>query len=286
MLFFATKITFGQMMWWLNFDSPGPFDNQLMVDTVTNPNCLWQIGQPSKTVFSSASSLPKAIVTDTLNPVPANDTSIFYLYHTTSPISWHMFELHFKYQMHGDLTDKGIVEVSPDSGQTWINVLTQDSSYNFSWIGPEPTLAGSTNGWQFFDLYLMSGTQTMGSLSLSDTIMFRFTYITDSNTTIKDGWMIDDFNIGDWIEGVGEFESDNIFSVYPNPAIDEINLLLKNCKSGGMIQIFSSTGQLIYEEKPFNGNKISTKKFSNGIYVLKYSDGINYSARTFVVNQS
>jgi len=45
------------------------------------------------------------------------------------------------------------IEVSPDTGHTWVNVLTQDTTYSMSYgVNSKPALRGSTNGWQIFRL--------------------------------------------------------------------------------------------------------------------------------------
>jgi hypothetical protein len=101
-------------------------------DTVANPNCVWQIGRPQKPVFDSARSYPNAVVTDTLQTYPTNDTSSFILaqgglygwgYPSYAGITgW--------YKVNSDsLTDYGMIEVSVDSGATWINILT-DTQYH------------------------------------------------------------------------------------------------------------------------------------------------------------
>lgn len=54
--------------------------------------------------------------------------------------------------MDGDSTDFGTIEISPDTGHTWLNVLTQDTTFLMTWQTPKPTLTGSTTGWQSFNL--------------------------------------------------------------------------------------------------------------------------------------
>ncbi len=280
--------SFGQYIWGIDFDCPTNLD-RISVDTLANPNCIWQIGQPAKTVFTTALSIPHVIITDKLNPVPPNDTFIFYLKHLTSPIPFHHLSLNFWYQMDGDSTDRGLIEVSPDSAHTvWINLLTQDSAYNFLWAAAKPTLAGSTVGWQTFDLTLMDNYSTMGIYSPADTILFRFTYITDSNSTSHDGWMIDDFLIkDDLMEGITEPQNDNFISVYPNPATD--NLAIQKMGPGNKstkqtIQILNYTGQMLYNNQNFIGEIIDTRLLNNGVYFLKYSDSVNFSVKKFIVN--
>ena len=232
--------SFGQADWRTNFDPPyfqQHFSNRFYVDTVTNPNCKWQVGHPTKTVFVSAYSNPDALVTDTLNTLSPNDTSSIYIKHFRHWQPFHVFRLHFWFQMNGDSTDRGIMEVSPDSGQTWINILTEDTTYHFFWSSPKPTLTGSTSGWQSFDLDMIEwgsaypgwGGTPFPIYITSDTVLFRFTYITDSNSVPRDGWMIDDLYLEDWAEGIAEIQNNNLISIYPNPT-DE-NLFIHKIKN-------------------------------------------------------
>ena len=51
----------------MNFEDTASLNHHLRIDSLTNHNNLWQVGSPQKTVFTSASSLPNVIVTDTAN---------------------------------------------------------------------------------------------------------------------------------------------------------------------------------------------------------------------------
>lgn len=278
--------SFGQFGWGIDFDTPWYLD-RIVRDTITNPNCSWQVGHPTKTVFTSAHSILNAIVTDTLNPVTANDTSIFYLKHVRDQFQqFHIFVLHFWYQMDGDSTDFGAIEISPDTGHTWINVLTQDTTFLMNWQTPKPTLTGSTTGWQSFNLSLENWASSWGTFPISmtaDTILIRFTYITDSSSSPHDGWIIDDFNLEDWAEGIQETQNDNLISVFPNPTSEELEVRQKTKTDKQSIQVFDFIGRLVIENLNFSGQTIDTRQLNNGVYLLKYSDTKNYSLKKFVV---
>lgn len=279
--------SYGQPSWGVSFDVP-LFLDRVVRDTLTNPNCIWQVGQPNKAVFTSAHSVPNAIVTDTLNHVPANDTSVFYLKHERDNFSqpFHVFVLHFWYQMDGDSTDFGIIEISPDTGNTWINVLTQDTTYQMHWDSPKPTLTGSTTGWQSFDLNMeawASGWETFPTAMTADTILFRFTYITDSSSVPHDGWIIDDIQLEDWYERISEIQNDNLISVFPNPVSHELFIQQKIKTDKQSIQVFDFTGRLVYEDLNFSGQNIDTRQLKSGVYLLKHSDTKNYSLKKIVV---
>jgi hypothetical protein len=81
MIVTITSTSFGQLFddWYdLDFDSPFGLQH-LTIDTVSNPNNIWQIGKPQKIIFINAHSAPNVLVTDTINSYPTNDTSIFYI---------------------------------------------------------------------------------------------------------------------------------------------------------------------------------------------------------------
>ncbi len=286
-LIFLSATSFGQFNWWIDFDSPLNLE-RIVRDTIANPVCSWRVGQPAKTAFTSANSVPNAIVTDTFNPVLANDTSIFYLKHARDNIfpSYHNFVLHFWYQMDGDSTDFGIIEISPDTGNTWINVLTQDTTFQMIWPLTKPTLNGTTSGWTAFDLDFTNWASNWGTFPVamtSDTILFRFTYITDSNSTPHDGWMIDDFNLEDWWQGIDEIQNDNLISISPNPTSNELRIHRMNVNDNSRVQILNCTGQILYDDSKYNGESIDTRRINNGIYLLMYSDDKSYSLKKFIV---
>lgn len=278
--------SFGQAAWELNFEVSW-YLNRIYKDTISSQNYSWQIGQPSKGVFNSAYSVPNAIVTDTLNPVPANDTSTFYLIHqrdNTGP--FHIFGLSFWYQLDGDSTDFGRIEVSPDGGINWIDMLTQDSIYQFYWMLPKPTLSGSTIGWEAFSVNMENWASAQWGfpiLMTADTILFRFTYITDSSSTAHDGWIIDNFHLEDWWSGIDEIRDDNLISISPNPTSDKLTILRVKGSYDCTIQIMNSSGNMVFYNTSFFLESIDTKQFKNGIYFLKYSDSKSFAVKRFVV---
>lgn len=292
-LLLLAATTKGQVDWGTDFEPPyfQYYLNRFYVDTTSTPNSKWQVGQPAKTVFNAAYSTPNVLVTDTLNALGANDTSIIYIKHFRVWQPFHVFRLHFWFQTDGDSTDRGILEVSPDSGQTWINILTEDTTYHFGWMSAKPTLTGSTGGWQSLDLdmiewgsaYPGSGGVSFPIYITSDTVLFRFTYITDSNIIARDGWMIDNLSFEDYSEGIAENDNDNAISVYPNPAGDYLLIGKPTDSNKKNIQVYNFTGQLLFEENGFAGTSIDTKSLHNGVYLLNYSDSKIRSSRVFVV---
>jgi hypothetical protein len=277
---------FAQDWYDINFDNPYYLD-RVYADTVSNPNCSWQVGQPDKTWFTEAWSLPNALVTDLNNSVSPGDTSRFYLWHLRDNFNpWHLFLLEFWYQMDGDSTDFGRVEISPDNGENWVNVLIQDEEYAMNWQGEKPSLKGSKHEWTHFYLDMTmwaSGWEPVPIPMIADTIWFRFTYITDQNGTPNDGWMIDEFHLEDWWEGVGEIKANNLIEVYPNPASDRLFIKAQQDFTNAALQIFSSEGKRVFIDPGFSSNFLDLRSFAEGTYYLRYAADDKYAIKPFVV---
>jgi hypothetical protein len=274
--------------WYLNFDNTLP-PKEIQFETISNPKCTWQIGSPSKNTFGSAFSTPNSLVTDLKKPVPPNDTSRFLIFHpraiTFNPS--HFFELHFWYQLRGDSTDFGTIEISPDEDGNWINLLEQDTTYKLNWMSSKPSLSGSVYKWKYFNLSMTNWASNRGNFPIkmtADIIRFRFTYTTDSNKTAHDGWIIDDIGLEDWWEGVDEIQNDHLISIYPNPVEDKLSIEINQISNNQTIQILNSQGQVLYTNDRFKDNNIDTKNLSNGLYFLRYSDTKSFALKKFMVS--
>ena len=85
----------------------------------------------------------------------------------------------------------------------------------------------------------------------------------------------------DYSVGLGTFlATENVgkpsfeFSVFPNPASEEINVKGKDLAKISKVEIFDITGKLVLEiDKPFVlKNNINISKLSPGIYIIKLGD--------------
>lgn len=276
--------TFAQWNYIIDFDSPYSENNHIIIDTVTNPNNIWQIGIPDKTVFDSAYSLTHAIVTDTLNYYPVNDTSYFILKHIRPGNQGgnESLQLNFWFKFNSDtLTDYGMVEASIDNGLSWINLLTDDVTYNLQWLEPKPVLTGNSNGWEHFALELNMLTYELG---YSDTLLYRFTFISDSVQTNKDGWMLDDFQLADWWEGIEEYSNSNLINIYPNPTKGEISIENNNEQTQNYnIEIVDISGKTILK-KDIQLNKLRLD-LPNGLYFIKLSSEENIYMKRLIIEK-
>lgn len=285
---------FAQWQWNLDFENFNNYNSwHLRLDTAAHPGSKWQIGHPDKTIFTAAHSQPNVIITDTTNPVPANDTSSFFLYHnrdTSSSIPFHVFQLSFWYQMNGDTSDAGTIEVSPDYGAHWINLLTDDSLYHMYWGMPKPTLRGNSGGWQHTNIDMsVWATDKNNNFPLamnSDTVIFRFTYSTNGDTALHDGWMIDNVEVQDWWEGITELRNDRLISVYPNPAGETLYIAATDSRRIPATEtIYDATGRMIYTHAGQQQLAVDISGFPSGTYFLRCSDSQGYAIKRFTVQR-
>jgi len=274
--------SFGQWTWGINFEDPGTLD-KIKIDTVSNPNNTWQIGNPNKTLFNAANSEPNVIVTDTINPYPPNDTSSFTVIHIAEGgwvYNYPKVDIGGWYFVDSDsLTDYGYIDYSPDLGNTWYLVDSTRGACTWGAIEDLPTFTGNSNGWKHF-YYCLEIPQVV---SFGDTILYRFNFISDSVQTNKDGLMFDDLQFEDWIEGVPEIQNDNLIKLFPNPTSDVLRINSANLSDYSSVQIFNYLGQVMYDNPKFNEETIETRFLPNGIYLLKYSDLKNFAVKTFEV---
>jgi hypothetical protein len=269
--------------WTYNFETPpNQYSPQFFIDTSFHNN-VWQIGRPHKVIFDSAYSLPNAIVTDTLNPYPVNDTSIFVMkvrnFYPLSPTqSWWSSEFFdFMYKLDIDTGEIARVEISTDSVQ-WFNSLDTNSgiSWNF-----KPDFSKSTNGWQRFSVRLFDWSHLQ---LMTPFLYYKFTFIGDSVQTNKDGWMIDDFSCQYWTEGINKLPNNNLISIYPNPSNG--NLYIKqntSAYSKPTISITNLQGIEVYKTDKIPANGYLHLSLPDGVYVLKYVLDDEYAAKRLII---
>jgi hypothetical protein len=255
-LFFFTANGFAQG-WsflekrWFNFEAP--FDTVIkspIIDTSNHQN-IWQIGSPHKARFDSAYSAPFAIVTDTANSYPVNDTSVFIIkapeWHT-SPFYYWLSGFSFHYKLDIDSGEIAKVEVSGDS-LIWKTVTdTSFTKPDTSWrkFEHEPF----QYGWGY------------------DTLLIRFTFISDSIQTNKDGWIIDNFIFGYFYTGINDISTHNLFRIFPNPSNGNLKIET-NSNKDLQVAIHNLNGICVYacERLPTNGQL--QLNLPDGIYFVR-----------------
>ncbi len=248
----------------------------ITIDTLNNSANSWHVGEPQKSLFDSAYSPPFAILTDTINNYPINDSSSFYLWYTDHYPGWWP-NIRFQFKIDSDsLNDFGIIEVSPDQGQTWINPLLETQAYNFEWYVsysqvdwlPNDSIlfTGTTDSWKTLNLTLFGWDEHFVS---NDSILFRFSFFSDSIETNQNGWVIDDIHMFDFFSSVKEVTVTLQSQVYPNPVTDNITIKLQNANVRSIeLTITDEKGQIVLRKSKINETeiKLNITGFKSGIY--------------------
>ncbi len=261
----------------INFEDTSQFF-RLEIDTSSNPNNIWQIGEPQKTIFTSAYSVPNAIVTDTVNSYPVSDTSTFVIKHVSCPSGFqmpHTVILSGKYQVNSDtINDFGILEFSPDNGNTWVDLLT-DTIYQdqgcYDWWSAKPTLTGNSSAWTDFYVWV-AGFGPVFNIQPGDTVRYRFTFVSDGIQTNKDGLMFDDLHFEDWAEGINTVKSQFNSKIYPNPTSGNVEIqFLNETNETFEFTLFDSNGKSVLIKRTTNKNSIQLdlSNYHSGLYVYK-----------------
>ncbi len=251
----------------------------LRVEIDTTANNSWQIGTPQKILFSEAATFPNAIITDTLEPYPTNDSSYFsfdleptYIFGVKA-IQWKQ-KIDFEYGKDG-----GRIELSTDSGQTWQSVFDNPLTYNFYGFDSTnvDTLAdgdfaftGTDSVWR--DVWLCFDDSW---IYYNDGLRLRFVSVSDSVETNQEGWIIDNLIVHKTLihTGITEKKGNQYFKIYPNPAQDRLFIDLKKLNEYHLIEhmvLMDAQGKQLQEWKNVPTHFfIDTKMYGNGNYFLK-----------------
>lgn len=259
-LFFAClfSVGYGQNDWGctINFETnPQCYTDYLWIDSISDTNNIWQIGAPQKILFNSAYSPSNVIITDTINPYPTNDTSMFYILHPAMCSCSNYFNIQGRYKINTDGNDYGKIEFSPDNGVTWI-----DSIGGF--------FTGTSNTWQYFQMDLQDLVSTY-NIDYGDTVLYRFTFISDSVQTNNEGWMIDDILLEDYAFSIEETFLETFTStLYPNPSTNSATIEFENPTNANFsLQVFDITGRTVIEQNiKTNRTQLNTQHLPPGIY--------------------
>lgn len=284
---FQSLNVFSQCCWEIDFENWYYGENRIFIDTISNPNNIWQVGQPNKIIFNEAYSQPNAIVTDTLNYYPINDTSSFIIKHRREfGQHGHTILLAFKYKLNSDtIVDYGKIETSFDYGETWVDLLDDEdiNFYNIYWWYDKPVLSGNIEEWQ--DVHVdLAGIDY--HFDYNDTILYKFTFTSDNVDNQKEGWLIDNILLDDWYENIEYINPDFNSIVFPNPITEYSILKFDNERQENyIIEIFLSNGKLINTIQTKSSKiEISKTEYIKGLYFYRIYDEKSYSCGKFIIN--
>lgn len=165
------------------------------------------------------------------------------------------------------------ISVSSDCGDTWEEVYNKNggelatTEYDFDY---------------YFNLYIpgpeewATDTVYLPELANSDDVLIRF----DFHPSFGNSLYLDNILIAneDEITGLVNINTNERFSIYPNPASHSV--YLKNIENPETVSIYNSIGQLIYRTQ--HESVINLDQLSTGIYTIRVKAGEHYYTSSFI----
>ena len=274
--------------YYINFDNSDTL--RIAIDTLSNPDNIWQIGIPDKSFFDNAYSEPNAIVTDLKNPYPCNDTSSFYIVHRLiGPSTYRPVTISGRYKVDSDsLKDYGNIDFSLDKGETWIALLSDTTGKMFTLETMNTEFTGKVD-WTYFRIYKVYAPSFFYDGEI-DTVLYRFQFITDDISEDRDGLMFDNLRITEVTESVEDYlRSEFQSEVFPNPAKNYIKFRYENKLFHTFrLNLYDGSGKEIFKVSNINSDiiNIDVSEFERGIhfYKLTNTDLREASFGTFILD--
>ena len=272
--------------------------NSVRITVDPDSSNVWQIGPPQKIIFSSASTQPNVIVTDTINYYPVNDTSRFIAKVWLNFGNWGIFALQWKQKLDMDTAfDGGIIEYSTDTGNTWVNVFNNPYVYNFygydttnvdTLSGGEYAFSGTDSTWR--DIWLCFDLSWLQQYAPSDTVLFRFTLLSDSVNNNKEGWMIDNMIAHiTFIHTVKDINQTDYLNIYPNPTNGVVNIAAEKMMGFHIIEhmeLINSQGMVVEQWKNLPTKFwFETGKYAAGLYMLRVKTNLQTETLPIVITK-
>ncbi len=257
--------------------------DNLQLDTVYPAGC-WQVGVPTKPVFTSAYSVGRALVTDTVSPYPDSTTCYAEFTLLATDPQYLGRSILFKQRRDMDSSATGSIEVQHAMDTSWHRYGTNWDEWlwvNDIWQSSDGTgftLTGTSSGWE--DVWLESPcigvfwNEGQRSHRWYDPVMrVRLVFQSLSNLTGRDGWMIDNLRAGvSYCTGSIEERKGLLSSVFPNPARSSIKLDL-GLPTGDpyTLELLRADGSLLHREHRRNigTQTIDVSHMATGPYLLR-----------------
>lgn len=323
-LFTFSSIAFAQSNWYFGCDTID-FEEQndlIYIDTNNKEN-IWQIGKPNKVFFDTAFSGLKAILTDTVQNYPKNDTSSFIViipkvYYEGPQNTVLSFKSKWNLE---DLKDFGFIDYSFYGDSAWkpLNSCWNYNDCNYStdniclensyWEEgnqhftdneeKEFLITEKSTGWITFSyrwhwytpITIEVGqtepiqTKSTAEYCYPDSLCIMFTLISDSVESKNEGWMIDDIILSyQNSDDINEQEQNNV-SIYPNPVTKLINIKLTDHSRVERLILYTISGQKAKETlATSNDISLQVEDLPSGVYMLQINmNNGNTSTKKIVI---
>lgn len=189
----------------------------------------------------------------------------------TSPIfnisPYNIITLQFWLNYSSESGSDGMFIEYTNNGTTWLRLGNVGDPAGTNWYNGN--LISGNQGWSGISSGWKSCSFVYNSIPGNNYLQLRYKFISDFNV-VDAGCTIDDVSITG-ITSVNELDANTNVIVYPNPANDELSILvLDNAKPLERVELRSIDGKIVYShDRPSSKQlKISTSSYSAGIYFL------------------
>jgi len=139
----------------------------------------------------------------------------------------------------------------------------------------KPVLTGNSSGWEYFDVS-MADIGSVFNIQLGDTLLLRFSFISDSIDDNQDGLMYDNLCFTDFVEGISETRFKPIKSkIFPNPVTRIFTIEFENPDSElFQLSIYDIHSNLIFTRDNISENNIviNAQLFEEGSFIYKLTN--------------
>ena len=270
----------------------------------------WQTGAPVKTVFDSAFSAPNALVTDTLLPYLAGGTS-YAEFHIPVNFYGELVMLEFIHRMDVDSGEAyGWLEYfDAFISQDWKIVKRYDVLPGGDIMYPAGDLGfGGTGGWETDSGLVFShhsplwDTAQIGFMCYGvfqpneqyrgggpDSMRFRFAFLGNTNTSGRDGWLVDNVYLSSWgCPGAIHESWVGSLEIFPNPSDHELVITGDGLDGQRVeLQVIRGDGAFIPSKLRRGKGRIEldVSALPQGLYLLKLSSGDQLVTHRVVVQR-
>lgn len=217
---------------------------------------------------------------------------------------------YFDWQVASDITGKGLIRVSSgdfeDTSDANFNIARIPAAYNVYEVCNEFVIfdISPVSDAEYYDLYIL-GEKYMEVVASSEIDSNEITWeITDPSEDFwyavvakndTEGWESERtrakyyeggrFNCS---LGIDQNNINNMVSLYPNPATNEVFVNLSDRSLENMdVTVLNSMGQVLYKLSDVNSSSvvsIDVSQYSSGLYFIKIEAGNNLATKKLIVN--
>jgi hypothetical protein len=263
----------------------GTFDFELPEDSLYvlfDTNHVWVIAETNKTILFPHNHFGHTLITDTTGFYDSNISASCNFKLIFGAGSFYEIMFFHKFDFENN-KDGGIIETSYDNGTTWQNIIFDPVIFgkpedlgNFFNITDTIVAAGNQPGFTGLQSeYMASWVRFPADRGITmDTVLLRFTILSDSTDAGNEGWMLDDFYFGGGYVAIKDFSSKSDFMVYPVPSSNTLSI---DCtgKVISQVKVLSQSGITLIEKSGDNISSINIENLAPGCYLVYCRDHEN-----------